>query len=122
MGNNINDLGLWADNLGEEVAFTKKVAQKLRNCGAPWTKKFFKDQKIKEALQVQPCQQLAPGKVKGYKGALFEIRFAYMLSQLGLNPVYEYKTNMGNTSVDFKIEGTPALLVKCTRSCLKNIN
>ena len=39
------------------------------------------------------------------KARFFEIRFAYAIYQSGLNAEYEFKTGVGNKSIDFKVIG-----------------
>ncbi len=46
------------------------------------------------------------------KSKLFEIRFAYYLAQRGFSAVYEHKTGVGNSSVDFFVDGRPSWLME----------
>ena len=43
---------------------------------------------------------------------LFEVRFAFELHQAGRTAKYEFKTGVGGSTVDFRVDGTPPWLVE----------
>jgi hypothetical protein len=46
------------------------------------------------------------------KSKLFEIRYAYYLVSRGFEPTYEFKTGVGDSSVDFFVDGKPSWLLE----------
>ncbi|VEG91212.1 hypothetical protein [Legionella spiritensis] len=93
----------WTDGLStDEVYFSIQSAQKLRTLG--WTKKLLNDKKISHALQVQSDPKRTYSDLNEIKSALFEVRFAYALHTARLEASYEFRTNVANTSVDFKVQ------------------
>lgn len=46
------------------------------------------------------------------KAILIEVRFARALHRSGANAIYEYETGVGDSSIDFKIEGTPSWMIE----------
>lgn len=97
-----NIKGFFTDDLSEEeVSFSKEVAEKLNKL--PWGQKLTQDPKILRALQEQPNPCRKYDDSSQIKSALFEVRFAHLLSTIELSVEYEAKTGIGNSSVDFKV-------------------
>lgn len=69
----------------------------------PWAEKLLKDDKIQRAVSLKRKPKKA-SKLFEAKSALFELRFAGLIHSLNLTAEYEYKTGLGNSSVDFKIK------------------
>lgn len=51
------------------------------------------------------------------KSKLFEIRFAYYLAGRGHTPLYEFNAGVGESSVDFFVDGSPSWLMELV--CLR---
>jgi hypothetical protein len=43
---------------------------------------------------------------------MFEIRFAYELLLVGIEPEYEYKVGVGDSDIDFRVPGSPEWLIE----------
>ncbi len=107
----------WADTLHEdEFNFSKQASEKLKT--VPWAEKFLDDKKIKNALNYKSSEDPYKRQVRTVKSSLFEIRFAYSIYKAGLKAEYEYKTGVGNSSIDFRIISqnklSPSWLVELT--------
>lgn len=112
---NYNDtLGFFTDHLSqEEVDFCKNAAEVLR-INAPWATKLLNDPKIARAINITKDKNRSASDTKQLKAALFEVRFAYGLYQIGYTADYEYLAGIGNSTVDFKVNNDPTWLVELT--------
>jgi hypothetical protein len=84
-------LVLWDNLTSAEAQFMQHVLQTLKN--EPWAKQLVRT--INDA----------GGITQANMPFLFEARVAYALHERGIKPDYEYKTDVGNSSVDFRIIG-----------------
>lgn len=95
-------LGKFTDFLSvDEIRYSKKVGKKLQK--AEWAKKMLNDSKISAALTIKQNKDRTYEEFSSIKSALFEVRFAYALQQIGLDAEYESKTGVGKSTVDFKL-------------------
>jgi hypothetical protein len=71
-----------------------------------------------EALASEPWAQRLlkrvrkPGITLAADDTLFELRYAHDLARAGVAPVYEHRTGVGNSTVDFKLPGKVPWLVE----------
>ena len=86
------------DLLTREIEFTRCVLDELS--GVNWAKPL-----------VQEIHRRG-GIVAKNGPMLFEARVAYALHQANINPIYEYKAGVGESSVDFYLLGPPKFLVE----------
>lgn len=84
----------------EELEFSQHAAKELEEI--PWALKMLETPAIKKALAYSPRSNQKDEQLT--KRALFEIRFAYAIHAAGLEAEYEFKTGVGGSSVDFKID------------------
>jgi hypothetical protein len=99
-------IGVWSDELrADELDFTKKIITSFKSQNN-WTSQLLNDAKIRSmrALLEHP-KNMSIDNRKAVKAALFEIRIANAIYQSGYNAIYEYKTGIDKTSVDFLIHG-----------------
>lgn len=111
---NKDEAGFFTDYLSEnEVDFSKKSAKKLEK-HANWASALLKEDKVKSALQIKRDPERILEHIKQIKASLFEVRFAHLIYTLGFTAEHEYKTNVGNSSVDFRINNDPVWLIELT--------
>lgn len=95
--------GKFTDSLlDKEVNFSKKAGESLKQLN--WAKKLVEDSKISKALTLQKNPIREYEELNSIKSALFEVRFAYALQKMDLDVIYEARTGIGDSTVDFKIE------------------
>lgn len=99
----IRKKGVFFDPLTKsEVANGKKTYESLKDVN--WAKKLLNDNKIKKSISIKPNSCRKVSDLFMIKSALFELRFAGLINSLNLIAEYEYKTGVGYSSIDFKIE------------------
>lgn len=86
----------------EYVNFSKKNLEKLK--GVPLGAELLNHRAVKEVNSYAGTLLTDQQKVS-MLSACFEINFAYRIHAANLSAEYEFKTGMGNGSVDFKING-----------------
>jgi hypothetical protein len=69
----------------------------------PWFNEFLQFESIKRAVNIKSGQESTDEQIRQIKSSLFEVRFAHAINKLGFEAEYEFKTGVGGTSVDFKI-------------------
>lgn len=96
--------GIWSDRLrSDEVEFSQKIAEYFAEKDE--YKSLIQDSKIQKVLNsLKSPKSMSEEDIKAAKSHLFEIRFSYAIDQLGLDIIYEHKTGVDNTSVDFLIK------------------
>ena len=97
-------IGVWSDRLRtDEVDFTQKIITSFESQNN-WTSQLLNDAKIRNMLALLECpKHMNTDNIKAVKAALFEIRIANAIYQSGYNAIYECKTGVDKTSVDFLI-------------------
>jgi len=99
----IRKKGMFSDPLTiPEVMSGKRIYDELKKI--VWAKKLLNDNKVKTAISCKPNSRRKVSELFAIKSALFELRFAGLIHSLNLTAEYEYKTGVGGSSVDFKIE------------------
>lgn len=99
-------IGVWSDELrADEVDFTQKIITSFKSQNN-WTSQLLNDAKTRSILALlEHPKNMSTDNRKAVKAALFEIRIANAIYQSGYNAIYEYKTGVDKTSVDFLIHG-----------------
>jgi hypothetical protein len=99
-------IGVWSDELrADELDFTQKIITSFKSQNN-WTSQLLNDAKIRSTLALlEHPKNMSTDNRKAVKADLFEIRIANAIYQSGCNAIYEYKTGVNKTSVDFLIHG-----------------
>jgi len=90
---------MWNNTLSpKEAEYTKKAIKELQK--VEWARSLI--------LNVQNnggvCSETMP--------FLFEVRFAYQLHKANITAEYEYSANVGNSTIEFKLETSPSWLIE----------
>ena len=102
---------------------TRQAVKVLKSSGMVWAKEFLKRREISrlvDSLEEDNSSCEAGKLIVEKRGHLFELRYAATLADEGLDAEYEYRTGVGESSVDFKIggaNGNPDWLVEIV--CLR---
>jgi hypothetical protein len=90
---------MWSDTLyTAEVAATQEALDTLAS--------------IKWAQPLLDRLKKQGGILQKNKPLLFEVRYAFLLSKAGVTAEYEYPTGVGNSTVEFRIHGTPEWFIE----------